>query len=166
MSTKTAEKKTEQKSEAVQQPTLQFVKAIKNKLFKKCAIGDSVSIAGVILSYEMDEGTYSTFSRFKGDFRAKDKTDIYAGPRLFVPEVAESLLRSAFDSAMEAHLKGITDPEEIKKARKTFRGIEFAIWLEKVKDDDPRNARGFQWSAKPKLDIARTEDKYIALLNG
>jgi hypothetical protein len=42
--------------------------------------------------------------------------------------------------------------------------VEFGIFLEKVADASPNNAKGFQWVVKPMLDTRPPEDKYLKLV--
>ena len=157
---------------------LSAVKAIKNKLFGDLKIGESVKIAGKVELAEMDEGTYGTFTRFEGEFSCKTPTGVLIAPKLYLPEVAESIVNRGYNAALEV-FKGqhpeltvettYTDEEAARKRKKflnTFPGAEFALILQKVADTDTRNARGFQWVAKSMVEMAMPSNKYLALVSG
>jgi hypothetical protein len=154
------------------------VKAIKNSLFKGVPIGGSVKVAGLIQATELDDGNFGTFTRFLGQFRAKVGETVLMAGKLYVPAVAESLLSGAYGAQVTAFLKdhpdlapADKDSEEAAAAKrskflKTFTGVEFGIYLEKVPDDSPMNANHFQWVVKPLLDMKPPEDKYLRLVAG
>jgi len=158
------------------------IKAIKNNLCKGLAIGESVTIAGLVKDTETDEGTFGAFTRFLGDFKCKvnsgeNESTIYIAPKMHLPEVAEGQILLGYNAAREkflaAHQNLIVqdeDSEDVaavkrKSFAKQFPGAEFAFFLEKTPDTDPRNARGYQWACKPLLEMEIPADKFLKMLN-
>ena len=147
-------KHTVEKSITLPSRSVSNVKAIKNSMFADLAIGESVTVGGVIRSLQDKPGQFGDYTEFKGDFGCVHKDLVYRGTKLFLPSVAADTLKNQYLAALEA--SGASDATKLK--------IEFKIKLVKTPDSSPKNAQKFQWTFENLLATAPESDKVLALL--
>jgi hypothetical protein len=132
------------------------VKSIKNSLFKDLAIGESVKVGGIIRSLCDKEGSFGSYTEFKGDFACVHGDLVYRGTKLFLPSVAADPLKNQFLDVLES----LPENTDRSAAR-----IEFKISLEKSPDDSPKNAQKFQWVFENLQETAPQSDRVLALMS-
>jgi len=129
---------------------IQYVKKISTKLFADSVdIGEAITIAGIANSYEQGESDKGAYLKFSGSFAAVGAGEQFRAGVLFVPTIAESILKAAIDEV-------VTDGKGAAQ-------VSFAFDL--IKKDSPDAILKYEWTMKPKL-APKENDSLTALLEG
>lgn len=116
---------------------------------KKDIPGSEFIVSGRVKLTETVTSTYGESVRFKGGFLLKVNDRLYQSSNLFLPRLAEGILKDAYDSA----LLETAMPE-----------IKFAVKLRAVASEGSKV--GYVWECEPIGEIASGTEELLALMGG
>lgn len=130
----------------------QILKKISNDLFKAVEIGVRFTVAGIVRGLETKTSDKGEYTKFTGDFAVKIGDEITKANILYVPQVAEGLLKDGYFKALEA---GGAEAKAVS--------CEFSFNLFKVKSE--KSKTGYVWGMETRKAITPETDRTLALLN-